>query len=173
MAELSQRQFFLPLVGVIFIYRQVASGRLGNYSGAMASQTLLIHAPLPSVFRNLADVESYPSWMDGVNEIQVMRIDVDGRPIELTMALEGMGFRDTLTLAYQWGENHVSWTLISASMVTKLHGTFRLEQQGDDTLVDYQLDADINVAIPGFMKQAGIANIVKVTVQNLKARCEQ
>jgi O-acetyl-ADP-ribose deacetylase (regulator of RNase III) len=54
-----------------------------------------------------------------------------------------------------------------------MHGTFQLEAQGDKTLVDYELDADVNVAIPGFMKQAGIANIVKATMQNLKARCER
>lgn len=139
----------------------------------MASQTLLIHAPMSSVYQILADVESYPSWMDGVNEIQVIRIDAEGRPTELTMALEGMGFRDTLTLQYLWGEHHVSWSLLKATVVTKLHGTFSLAQQGSGTLVEYQLDADINVSIPTFMKQAGISNIVKATVQNLKARCEQ
>ena len=160
-------------MGDIFIYRQVAYGQFGNYSWAMASQTLLIHAPISSVFEILADVESYQSWMDGVNEIQVLRIDSDGRPIELAMTLEGMGFRDTLTLQYLWGEHHVSWSLLNATMVTKLHGTFNLEEQGNGTLVDYQLDADINVSIPTFMKQAGISNIVKATIQNLKARCEQ
>ncbi|MEN9922907.1 MAG: hypothetical protein RIS09_421 [Actinomycetota bacterium] len=139
----------------------------------MARNTQLIQASLSSVFGVLTDIENYPSWMDGVSQIQVNNTDSKGRAEEVVMTLEGMGFRDTLTLAYQWGETHVSWHLKSATLVTKMHGTFQLEAQGDKTLVDYELDADVNVAIPGFMKQAGIANIVKATMQNLKARCER
>lgn len=145
----------------------------GNYSWAMASQTLLIHTSPMEVLGILADVEAYPAWMDGVNEIQVTRSDALGRPVELVMTLEGMGFRDTLTLSYLWAEDHVSWNLLKATVVTKLHGTFTLQQQEQGTLVEYELDADVNVALPSFMKQAGISNIVKATIHNLKARCEQ
>jgi len=145
---------------------------LGNYSGSMAHQTLLVHAPISDVFAVLSDVEQYPAWMDGVREIQVVEVSAHGNPLEVMMTLEGMGFRDTLTLKYQWGEHHVSWQLLNASIVSKLHGTFSLQAEGTDTLVEYELDADVNVALPGFMKQAGVANIVKATMHNLKARCE-
>lgn len=138
----------------------------------MARQSLLVHANVSDVFAVLADVEKYPAWMDGVREIQVHEVSAQGNPLEVIMTLEGMGFRDTLTLKYQWGEDHVSWQLSNASVVTKLHGTFSLQAEGTDTLVDYELDADVNIALPGFMKQAGIANIVKATMHNLKARCE-
>ena len=139
----------------------------------MARQTLLIHAPLNEVFAVLAEIEKYPLWMDGVRDIKATQVDAKGRVDEVVMTLEGMGFRDTLTLKYQWGDTHVSWKLLSASMVSKLHGTFSLQAEGNDTLVDYELDADVNVALPGFMKQAGVSNIVKATMHNLKARCEQ
>lgn len=138
----------------------------------MARQSLLVHANVSDVFAVLADVEKYPAWMDGVREIQVREVSAQGNPLEVIMTLEGMGFRDTLTLKYQWGEDHVSWQLLNASVVTKLHGTFSLQAEGTNTLVDYELDADVNIALPGFMKQAGIANIVKATMHNLKARCE-
>lgn len=138
----------------------------------MARQTLLIHARVSDVFAVLVDVEKYPAWMDGVREIQVQEVNSQGEPSNVAMTLEGMGFRDTLTLSYQWGEHHVSWHLLNASIVSKLHGTFRLQAEGADTLVDYELDADVNISLPGFMKQAGVANIVKATMHNLKARCE-
>jgi ribosome-associated toxin RatA of RatAB toxin-antitoxin module len=139
----------------------------------MARQTLLLHSPVANVLAVLADVENYPSWMDGVREMKVANTDALGRAEQVVMSLEGMGFKDTLTLHYQWGDDHVSWDLLSATLVTKLHGMFNLQSESGGTLVDYELDADVNVALPNFMKQAGIANIVKATMQNLKARCEQ
>ncbi|HLK45967.1 MAG TPA: SRPBCC family protein, partial [Acidimicrobiales bacterium] len=98
-----------------------------------------------------------------------------GRPLVATFRAAAFGRSSTYSLRYDYGDApHVlSWGMVEGDITSKLDGSYRFEpSDGGGTLVTYQLEVELVVPIPGFVKQRAAQKIQRTALQELKARAE-
>ena len=80
--------------------------------------------------------------------------------------------------SYTWevdedGLGAVSWTLVEATILKAMDGTYTLEQVGEgQTHVIYDLTVDINIPMLGMIKRKAAKVITDTALKELKKRCE-
>ena len=101
----------------------------------------------------------------------------DATPDEpLKFAVTG-AIKDTYTLDYAWdidetGVGVASWTLVSATMLKAMDGSYTLAAHGDGTEVTYELTVDVKVPMLGMLKRKAEKVIVDTALRDLKKRAE-
>jgi ribosome-associated toxin RatA of RatAB toxin-antitoxin module len=134
-----------------------------------------IAAPPREVMRVIADFDAYPSWAQGVREVQVLETGPDGRAVRVSMHVSS-GMIDTrYTLVYEYGPDDagLSWTTQEASgAVRSLEGEYALEPKDDTTLVTYRLSTEPAISLPGFLRRTIERTIVDTALGGLKKRVE-
>ena len=148
---------------------------------AVADQTessISIAAPADVIMGVIADVESYPTWSEGITQVTVLS-DVDGLPATARFELSSGPINDTYELAYDWSvgsqasPQSVSWVLTRGDMLRAMDGTYELiEQSSTETLVRYRLVVDVKVPMIGMIKRKAEKVIVDTALRGLKARVE-
>lgn len=136
------------------------------------SGNVLISAPVSAVVAVISAVEKYGEWTDGMSDIAVETRDVQNRPILVSFSIQAGAINDRVSLAYVWGQNDLSWTLVKGSTVTELSGSYAWHAQEASTTVTYELTADVSLPIPSFMKRVAEKTIITTALQGLKKRVE-
>ena len=141
------------------------------------SQRRIVEASPRQCFDVVADVERLPEWATDVKEVSVLAWDEDGRPGDVAFRAAAMGRSTKYTLRYSYGSNplRISWRLIESDQVARMNGDYEFLPVGDpsgNTEVVYELDVDLLVRIPGFVKRRLEAKIVHEAVDDLKLRIE-
>ncbi|MEZ5205219.1 MAG: SRPBCC family protein [Acidimicrobiales bacterium] len=87
----------------------------------------------------------------------------------------GMGRSTQYTLAYDHAEPGVlSWVLSEGDITRKLDGRYVLEPAGvDATLVTYELEVDLIIPLPGFVKRRTQGKIMHAALDELKTVAER
>ena len=125
------------------------------------------------IIEAIADFESYPEWVDGIRSSEVLERDEDGRGIRVGFEFAAMGFTASYTLAYEYGEDRVTWTTVEASGALRdLSGEYELEPLDGDTRVTYRLEVDLAVSLPGFLKRRADRTAIRTALEGLKRRVE-
>jgi ribosome-associated toxin RatA of RatAB toxin-antitoxin module len=144
-----------------------------------ASVTTTIEAPPQRCFEAAVDVEHYPEWAPGISSVAVLDHDEGGRPIRVEFVAEAIGRRTRYILAYDHSEAPVrlSWSLVEGDLTRRLEGayTFRAAPDaadGEVTEVCYELDIELAVPLPGFVKRRAETKILQAALPRLKARVE-
>jgi len=88
-----------------------------------------------------------------------------------------MGRSTRYTLRYSYGSNplRISWRLLESDQVARMNGDYEflpVPDAPDTTEVVYQLDVELLVRIPGFVRRRLEAKIVHEAVDDLKSRIE-
>jgi carbon monoxide dehydrogenase subunit G len=99
--------------------------------------------PVGEVWAALADVERAADWQDGLDSIEVVERDADGRP-QLVRTESDIKVRRIKSLVrFSYEENSsVEWTQIEGDMKS-VEGSWHVEDLGDGrTRVRYALDTD-------------------------------
>ena len=137
------------------------------------SQTEIAASP-DDVLTVLLDVEAYPDWAKAVTAARVVDRDPDGRPQTVEFEVTpGPLPRMRYVLRYHYADGVVAWDYVEGDM-RDLRGSYTLEQDGDRTLVTYELAVDPGkLALPGFVKARVAREITKVALQDLKRRVER
>jgi ribosome-associated toxin RatA of RatAB toxin-antitoxin module len=146
----------------------------------MAERTessILIDAGPPEVLDVIADVESYPAWATEVQSVTVLSEDGDGWPDKVQFTLDAGVIKDTYVLDYQWdvdedGTGMVSWTLVSATVLSAMNGSYSLEATGSATTVTYRLTVDVKIPMLGMLKRKAEKVIIDTALKELKRRVE-
>lgn len=123
----------------------------------------------------LLDFESYPEWAPDLKAIEVLATDDDGRATSVRFRAAGFGKSTSYTLGYDHTDpTLVAWTLTEGDITRKLDGYYELLEGDapDTTEVTYQLEADLIVPIPGFIKRRTQGRIMHTALRELKARVE-
>lgn len=113
---------------------------MGNLGG---SQSIEVDAPIMACWALAADVARAPEWQQGLDGMEVLDRDADGRPArcESTSNTKVRKIKTILRFAYE-EPTRVSWTQEKGDLKT-LSGAWELEDLGGDrTQVTYRLDAD-------------------------------
>jgi ribosome-associated toxin RatA of RatAB toxin-antitoxin module len=142
-----------------------------------AEVTETIFASPEKCFAVATDLDSYPSWASGITSVDVRQRDADGRPLEAVFQAEAMGRRTRYVLAYDYAEAPTSfrWRQLEGDLTKRLDGAYRFDvsaQAPDATDVTYELDVDLAVPLPGFVKRRAETKIVQAALHQFRGRAE-
>ena len=66
------------------------------------AQTIYIDADPSTVMDVIADIGSYPDWVNEYKETEVLEADDEGYPKTARLVLDAAVLKDTMVLAYDW-----------------------------------------------------------------------
>ncbi len=66
----------------------------------------------------------------------------------------------------------MSWTLVEASVITRLDGSYELAGSGDATEVTYRLSVDVRIPMLGMLKRKAEKVIIETALKGLRQRVE-
>lgn len=138
------------------------------------NQTIYIDADPAEVMKAIADIESYPDWINEYKKVEVLEATDDGYPKKARMLMDAGIFKDTLIMNYQWPDDResLSWTLESSSLLKSLEGSYTLAPKGSGTDVTYELAVDLAVPMIGMLKRKAERRLIDGALKDLKKRVE-
>ncbi|MGO4131603.1 SRPBCC family protein [Janibacter hoylei] len=139
--------------------------------------SIVVDAPPAEVLDIIADLEAYPEWAKEITSVEILAEDGDGWPDQARFTLDAGAIKDTYTLDYAWdvdetGVGVASWTLVSATMLKAMDGSYTLAAHGDGTEVTYELTVDVKVPMLGMLKRKAEKVIVDTALRDLKKHAE-
>lgn len=146
----------------------------------MADRTessIVIAAAPATVLDVIADFELYPEWAQEVKRVSVLSEEGDGWADAVEFTLDAGVIKDTYTLRYEWDFDEdavgvLSWSLVKATILRTMDGSYTLAPTGDDTLVTYQLTVDMTIPMLGMLKRKAEKSVIDTALKNLKKRVE-
>jgi hypothetical protein len=125
----------------------------------------------------VSDVEKLSEWTADIKEVKILVRDDNGRPGDVAFRAAAMGRSTNYKLRYSYGSNplRISWRLIESDLIQRMNGDYEFHPSGEndeETEVVYDLDVDLLVRLPGFVKRRAESKIVHAAVDDLKERLE-
>ena len=141
-------------------------------SQTQASAT--IDAPLADVNAVISDLPNYPSWSSAITAVKVIESDAQGRATKVEMKVNSGPLRDTVILDYEWSAapEQISFSLSDADLLTGMDGFYKLEADGDETILTYALTVELNMPVPAMMREKAEKSFIDQVLKELKARIE-
>ncbi|QYG92759.1 cyclase [Iamia sp. SCSIO 61187] len=133
-----------------------------------------IAAPIGDVLSVLHAIESYPDWARDLKEATVLARDAEGRATQARFRAAGFGYSTHYTLDYDHSvPGRLAWRQSSGEVTRKLDGHYDLVDNGDGTTdVAYELEVELIIPVPGFVKRRTAHKITHTALPALKARVE-
>ena len=147
---------------------------MGNMNGTASE---VIAAPLADVWAVVQDTESAPEWQDGMDSMEVLERDAEGRPalVETKTDATVRTITSRVRFAYE-PETRLSWEQVKGDLKSVV-GSWDLEDLGDGTTrATYTLDGDPGRMLGMLIRGPVEGQIRKLLVEarpgELKARVE-
>lgn len=137
------------------------------------SREIVIEASPEEILDVIADFEAMPEWSEPHQSAEILDTGDDGRPRQVKMKVKVAGITDEQVVAYTWGDNAVSWKLVSSSQQKAQDGKYTLVPKGNETLVKFELLADPNVPLPGFVLKRAVKGTIDSATKALRDRVLQ
>lgn len=139
-----------------------------------ATVSTIVKAPLSSVYGVVAAIEKYVSWNADLKHIAVLERDADGRPLEVEFRAAAFGRSTTYTLRYDYSQapETLSWHQIAGDLTESMTGKYSFQAMGEQTKVTYDLEVELRVPIPAFIKARAAHRIQTQALDELKAQAE-
>lgn len=147
-----------------------------SYMPEHASQEITIEARSQIVLGAVLELDEYPLWIPEIIEVQVSERDSRGRAVRASLTSQALGktINHNYLYSYELYPDEISWTLESGDMAKSLEGRYIVKKGTEtSTTVSYELDVDMSVSVPGFMKRKAAEKIVSSALENLKLWCEK
>jgi ribosome-associated toxin RatA of RatAB toxin-antitoxin module len=140
-----------------------------------ATETITVDASPQRVYDVVTDFEHYDAWVSDLKKIAVLSRDADGRALEVEFRAAAFGRSTTYTLHYDYSKApaQLSWHQIEGDLTETLNGRYSFEADGDDTRVTYDLEVELLVPIPTFIKSRAAYRIQTQALRELKAQAER
>jgi ribosome-associated toxin RatA of RatAB toxin-antitoxin module len=141
------------------------------YGRAMAtkdSREVVIEATPEQILDVIADVEATPTWSPQYQKAEVLDRYDNGRPKQVRMTVKAAGLTDEQVIEYTWGDDSVTWTLISANQLKSQDAGYTLTPEGDKTRVKFDIAIDLSVPLPGFIIKRTIKGGVETATEGLR-----
>ncbi len=127
----------------------------------------------------VTDYADYPSWVEDIKSVEVLRSDDDGRGGLVRYRAAAMGRSAWGVLEYFYGSNplRLSWHLIEGEPMRRFDGRYTLEPVGAGspaprTKVTYELEVDLAVPAPAFIRRRAEVRLVRAALDGLRTRIE-
>jgi ribosome-associated toxin RatA of RatAB toxin-antitoxin module len=140
-----------------------------------ATESITVNASPETIYAVVTDFEHYGDWVSDLKRIEVVTRDDQGRGLEVEFRAAAFGRSTTYTLRYEYDKapSELSWRQIQGDLTEALNGRFCFEADGDETKVTYDLEVELLVPIPTFIKSRAAYRIQTQALRELKARAEQ
>ncbi len=140
-----------------------------------ATETITVDAPPQRVYDVVTDFEHYDAWVSDLKRIDVLTRDELGRALEVEFRAAAFGRSTTYTLHYDYSQapDQLAWHQIEGDLTETLNGRYRFEADGEGTLVTYDLEVELLVPIPTFIKSRAAYRIQTQALRELKAQAER
>lgn len=132
-----------------------------------------IAAPLSVVMDVLMDVESLPEWSGPHKAAQIVTTHDDGTPDEVSMTVNAAGINDDQSVNYTWTDTTCAWTLIKSTTLSEQQGKYTLTDKGESTHVEFELQVDLKIKLPGLIVKRGQKVAVDTARKGLTAEAER
>jgi uncharacterized membrane protein len=132
------------------------------------SREVVIEASPEEILDVIADFESMTQWSSQTRSAQVVERGDDGRPSVVKMKVKSVGITDEQVVAYTWGENTVSWKLVSSTQQRSQDGIYTLIPEGQNTRVKFGITIDPLVPLPGFLLKRASKGAIEVATDGLR-----
>ncbi len=138
------------------------------------TEKTMIAASPEEIMAVLRDFPRYPEWARDLKAVEVIDTDAEGRGRDVRFRAAAMGRSTSYTLRYDHTDpDRLSWKLIAGDLTRKLDGFYEMVPRADGhTDVSYQLEVDLIVPLPGFIKRRTQVKITHTALRELKARVE-
>jgi uncharacterized protein YndB with AHSA1/START domain len=139
-----------------------------------ATETITISASPDEVWAIATDLERYPEWAHDVKDVVITARDDSGRPSEVEFRTSALGRSTHYTLQYDYTDapNTLAWTMIKGDIQRSIEGAYRFAATEDGgTLVQYDLQIELVVPLPGFVKRRAERRILNA-IREMKAFAE-
>ncbi len=115
---------------------------------AKASRTEVFNGPIEKLYNVIADFESYPEFVLGVNDIKVHDMSETSGVVEYTIdMIKKLNYKLDMKLSRP---TNVEWTFKSGDLFKTNSGGWQLKDLGDGkTEVTYSLEIEVKGFIPG------------------------
>jgi ribosome-associated toxin RatA of RatAB toxin-antitoxin module len=137
-----------------------------------------ISATPGAVLDVIADFESYPQWATEVKKVSILTEEGDGWADQVQFTLDAGAIKDTYVLDYEWdvtkdGTGVVSWSLVEATVLKAMNGSYTLAAKDKDaTTLTYRLAVDVKIPMLGMLKRKAEKVIIDTALKSLKKRVE-
>jgi ribosome-associated toxin RatA of RatAB toxin-antitoxin module len=140
-----------------------------------ATESTLVNAPPAVVYGVVTDFEHYMDWVSDLKRIDVLERDADGRPLEVEFRAAAFGRSTTYTLHYDYSRapDVLAWHQSRGDLTSTLNGQYRFEPTPDGTLLTYDLEVEMSVPIPSFIKSRAAYRIQDQALRELKSQAER
>ncbi|MEX2549205.1 MAG: SRPBCC family protein [Nitriliruptoraceae bacterium] len=141
--------------------------------GEQVSDRITIEASPDTVWETITDLATYPEWAEGVRKIEVLETNDDGSPHQARFTIDAKVSEVAYVIEYAYQDYDITWSLVEGDTISQLDGAYRLFETDDGgTEVEYDLEVDIDLPLPGFMKKRAARTILEQGLTGLKARSE-
>lgn len=140
-----------------------------------ATESITVAASPESIYRVVTDFEHYADWVSDLKRIDVLTRDDQGRGLEVEFRAAAFGRSTTYTLHYDYANAPaaLSWHQVQGDLTEILNGRYKFEPVGDETFVTYDLEVELLVPIPTFIKSRAAYRIQTQALRELKAQAER
>lgn len=140
-----------------------------------ATESMTVGAPPEVVYAVVTDVEHYADWVSDLKKVEVLERDAQGRPLEVEYRAAAFGRSTTYALRYDYSHapEVLTWMQTHGDLTASLEGKYRFEPTPEGTLVTYDLEVELLVPIPSFIKSRAAYRIQTQALRELKARAER
>lgn len=134
------------------------------------SREIVIEASPQEILDVIADFDSLPDWSSAHQSATVLDTGDDGLPHKVKMKVKTAGITDEQVVAYTWGDNTASWTLVSSGAQRAQDGKYDLTPEGDNTRVKFNLTLDPLIPLPGFILKRVVKSSMETATEGLRKR---
>ena len=134
------------------------------------TREIVIEATPEEILDVIGDLESLTEWSAPHQSVEVLEKDKNGRPLKVKMKVKAAGITDEQVVAYTWGDNMVSWTLVSSGQQRSQDASYTLTPDGDKTKVKFEISVDPVVPLPGFVLKRAIKGTIDNGTKGLRDR---
>ncbi len=141
--------------------------------GERVSDSVTIRATSDEIMAVILDLEAYPQWAEGMKRVEVTERDAQGRPVLARFVVDARVAEIDYVLRYDHGGEDLTWTLEEGEVVRQLDGRYHIVEEGEQARVEYALEVDVTLPVPGFLKKRAAKVILDTGLRGLKQRVEQ
>jgi len=140
-----------------------------------ATESITVNASPDTIYAVVTDFEHYADWVTDLKRIDVVTRDEEGRALEVEFRAAAFGRSTTYTLHYDYSKapGELSWRQVQGDLTETLDGRYRFDAVDDETKVTYDLEVELLVPIPTFIKSRAAYRIQTQALRELKAQAEQ
>jgi hypothetical protein len=137
------------------------------------SDFILIDASPERCAEVAMDFAAYPQWAKDVKEATVLSRDASGRATTVEYRASALGRSTHFTLQYDYSQlpGRLSWHMVDGDIMRSIVGSYVFTKEGVGTRVDYALEIELVLPLPGFVKRRAEKRILS-TLKELKTRIE-